>query len=67
MGIPGKVTDKTWQAELETFLLTQTPAQQRSGQDTNDAGSDPELEGQQPAGRFTCQQLVKLKAVRIWY
>lgn len=55
MGIPGKVTDKTWQAELETFLLTQSAPQKSNRQDANDAGSDSELEGQQPAGKFTCQ------------
>ena len=62
MGIPGKVTDRSWQAELETFLLTQSAPQKRKRQDTDDAGSDLELEGQQPAGKCTCQRLLQVTA-----
>ena len=62
MGIPGKVTDRNWQAELETFLLTQGAPQKRSRQDADDAGSDLELDGQQPAGKCTRQRLLQVAA-----
>ena len=65
MGIPGRVTDKTWQAELETFLLTQGAPQKRGRQDANDAGSDLELEGQQPAGKLTRQRLLQVMAALV--
>ena len=62
MCISGKVTDRNWQAELETFLLTQDAPLKRSRQDADDADSDLELDGQQPAGKCTHQRLLQVTA-----